>query len=106
MNELTRRALVDKVANVIADYDARELSDTDIDGLNSEELACISECLQYGQVAELREKQVDALIQYIFDNMHWCPFKDEAKIDFEKECVGFREKGCKECIFRNIEQLN
>lgn len=34
------------------------------------------------------------LIQYIFNNMHWCPFKDEAKIDFEK-CVGFREMDVK-----------
>lgn len=106
MDELTRKALVDKVENVIADYDERELSDTDLDGLNREELTCISESLRYGQVAELREKQVDGLIQYIFNNLHWCPFKDEANIDFEKECVGFRETGCKECILRNIGQLN
>lgn len=105
MDELTRRALIDKVSNVIADYDARELSDTDIEGLNGDELSCISECLQYGQVAELREKQVNILIQYIFNNIHWCPFKDEAKINFERECVGFRETGCKDCILRNIEQL-
>lgn len=58
------------------------------------------------QAIELQDKRINMLIQYIFDNMHWCPFKDEAKIDFEKECVGFREKGCKECILRNIEQLN
>lgn len=105
MDELTRKALVEQVENIIADYNTRELSETDWE-LNEEELTCISECLQYGQVAELREKQVDMLIQYIFNNMHWCPFKDEAKIDFEKECVGFRENGCKECILRNIEQLN
>lgn len=49
--------------------------------------------------------QVEMLIQYIFDNMHWCPFKDEASIDYEKECAGFREPGCKDCILRNIEQL-
>lgn len=106
MDELTRRALVDQAENIIADYDERELSSTDWEGLNRDELDCISECLQYGQVAELRERQVDALVQYIFDNIHWCPFKDEAEIDFERECVGFREKGCKECIIRNIEQLN
>lgn len=82
------------------------LEDTDLDSLNREELTCISESLQYGQVAELRERQVNGLIQYIFNNLHWCPFKDESNIDFEKECVGFREKGCKECILRNIEQLN
>ena len=91
MDELTRKALVDRVENVIADFDERELEDTDLDSLNREELTCISESLQYGQVAELRERQVNGLIQYI---------------DFEKECVGFREKGCKECILRNIEQLN
>ena len=106
MDELTRKALVDKVENTIADYDERELSDTDLEGLNREELSCISECLQYGQVAELREKQVEGLIQYLFDNLHWCPFKDEANIDFEKECVGFRETGCKERILKNINQLN
>lgn len=52
------------------------------------------------------QDKVDILIQYIFNNMHWCPFKDDADIDFEKECVGFREHGCKECILRNINQLN
>jgi len=106
MDELTRKALVDRGENVIADFDERELEDTDLDSLNREELTCISESLQYGQVAELRERQVNGLIQYIFNNLHWCPFKDESNIDFEKECVGFREKGCKECILRNIEQLN
>ena len=106
MDELTRKALVDKVENVIADYDERELSDTDLEGLNGEELSCISECLQYGQVAEMREKQVNGLVQYIFNNIHWCPIKDESNIDFEKECVGFRETGCKECILRHIEHLN
>ena len=52
MDELTRRALVDIVENTIADYDARELSDTDLEGLNREDLSCISECLQFGQVSE------------------------------------------------------
>lgn len=46
------------------------------------------------------------LIDYILNNIHWCPFKDETDIDFEKECVGFRENGCKECIYRNIDKLN
>ena len=79
MNELTRRALVDKVANVIADYDARELSDTDIEGLNGEELACIMECLQFGQygwtpcyvrmpVAEdLHEKSLENCANYLVE---------------------------------------
>lgn len=51
-------------------------------------------------------KSVDALISYLFKNVRWCPFDDESDIDFEKECVGFSEPGCKECILRNIEQLN
>ena len=59
MDELTRRALVDKVDNVIADYNARELSDTDIEGLNGEELSCIMECLQYGQAKCLESKEFD-----------------------------------------------
>ena len=106
MDELTRRALVDKVANTITDYDVKELSNTELEGLCGDELDCMLECLQYGEIAELREKQVKNLTQYIFDNLHWCPFKDETNIDFERECVGFREPGCKDCILRNIEKLN
>ena len=52
------------------------------------------------------DEKVSKLIDYIMNNMHWCPFKDESGVDFEKECVGFREKGCKECIYRNIDKLN
>lgn len=106
MDELTRKALVDKVVNTIADYETRELSDTEIEGLGGDELVCILECLQYVEAIALKEKQIETLIQYIFHNLHWCPFKDEANIDFEKECVGFGESGCKDCILRNFEQLN
>lgn len=81
--DMRRIGAVDKLKNALGKYeDAKE------------------------QAIELQDKRIDMLIQYIFDNMHWCPFKDGAKIDFEKECTGFREKGCKECILRNIEQLN
>lgn len=52
------------------------------------------------------EEIISELLDYIANNMHWCPFKDEANIDFEKECVGFGESGCRECILRNINQLN
>lgn len=55
------------------------------------------------QTEELQE-QINILIQHIWNNMHWCPFKDEARIDYE--CVGFTEKGCKECILENINELN
>lgn len=48
---------------------------------------------------------ISELLDYIINNMHWCPFRDEANIDFEKECVGFGESGCRECILRNIKQL-
>lgn len=58
------------------------------------------------QTATSSQKEVDTLIQYIFNNVHWCPFKDDTEIDFEKECVGFRKPGCKECILKNINQLN
>ena len=47
-----------------------------------------------------------SLIDFIHDNWHWCPFKDESGIDFENGCVGFREAGCKECIYRNADKLN
>lgn len=50
MDELTRRALVDEVANIIEDYNERQLDETSIDDLNGEQLDCIMECLQYGQI--------------------------------------------------------
>lgn len=45
------------------------------------------------------------LTNYIIDKIHSCPFEDDCGIDFEKECVGFGEPGCMECILRNIEKL-
>ena len=50
MNELTRQDLIEKVEELIADYDARQLDTTDIEGLNGEQLDCISESLQFAQV--------------------------------------------------------
>ena len=49
---------------------------------------------------------IEQLVTYIMERMHWCPFEDESGIDFEKECVGFREPGCKECILRNADKIN
>lgn len=46
------------------------------------------------------------LVDFIHDNWHHCPFADESGVDFDKECVGFREAGCKECIYRHAEKLN
>lgn len=51
-------------------------------------------------------KNESKLLDYILKNNHWCPFEDDVNIDFEKDCVGFRENGCKECIYKNIDQLN
>ena len=45
------------------------------------------------------------LLDYIMRHTWSCPIKDDADIDFEKECVGYREQGCKECILRHIEEL-
>lgn len=49
MDELTRKSLVEQIENEIEDYDSRELSEIEIE-LNREQLACISECLQFGQL--------------------------------------------------------
>ena len=45
------------------------------------------------------------LLDYIMKHTHSCPLKDDAKINFETECVGYRETGCKECIFRHVEEM-
>ena len=35
------------------------------------------------------------LIEFILHHFHWCPFSDDCGINFDQECVGFREAGCK-----------
>ena len=45
------------------------------------------------------------LLDYIMKYTYSCPLKDDAEIDFEKECVGYLEEGCKECILRHVEEL-
>ena len=45
------------------------------------------------------------LITYILENCHWCPLDDECGFDFEKNCVGFGENGCMECIYKNTDKL-
>lgn len=52
------------------------------------------------------QEKIWILINYIINNIHWCPFKDESDIDFEKECAGFGEGGCGECILRHLDKLN
>lgn len=55
---------------------------------------------------EADKKIIGELLEYIIWGMHWCPFRDDAEIDFEGECVGFRREGCKECILGHIGELN
>ena len=45
------------------------------------------------------------LIDYIMNTIKKCPFKYEVTTDFEEGCVVFGEKGCKECIYRNMDKL-
>ena len=59
--EKTRKALVDQLANIIADYNARELSDTEWEGLNGEELECLLECLQFAQYKDRAIQALEAL---------------------------------------------
>jgi len=48
----------------------------------------------------------EKLIKHIITNEHSCPLEDEIPgVDFEKECVGFREDGCEECVLRHINYL-
>lgn len=47
------------------------------------------------------------LMDYIIRHTYSCPIKNDAKdIDFEKECVGFKNKGCAECIYKHAHELN
>lgn len=52
------------------------------------------------------KEKIWTLIDYIINKCHSCPFDDESGVDFEKECVGFGEVGCGECILRNIGKLD
>lgn len=63
-NEKTRRALVDQLANIIADYNARELSDTEWEGLNGEELECLLECLQFAQYKDVAIQALKEIQQH------------------------------------------
>lgn len=65
----------------------------------------LQRCLMLVSDLKKYKDVTNKLLTYIINNMHWCPFKDEADIDFEKECVGFAETGCRECILKHIDQL-
>lgn len=71
-----------------------------------EEIGTVEECREAKERQRADTKRIRILIDYIINTMHWCPFDDEADIDFENECVGFGEVGCGECIIRHLEELN
>ena len=52
------------------------------------------------------QEKICILLDYIINKIHSCPFDDGSDIDFEKECVGFGEVGCGDCIFRNLDKLD
>lgn len=56
------------------------------------------------QVQQLKE-QKELLMDYIMRRTYSCPIRDNANINFEKECVGFEEPGCMECIMRHLKEL-
>ncbi len=53
-----------------------------------------------------KREKIWILIDYIINKIHSCPLSDESNIDFEKECVGFGEVGCGECILRHLDKLD
>lgn len=46
MKEITAKVLLEQIKNIIDDYDERELSETDIEDVNREQLVCIKESLE------------------------------------------------------------
>ncbi len=50
-------------------------------------------------------KNEKILLYYIMKIIDYCPFEDEWEDNLEKECVGFRQEGCGDCILRNIDKL-
>ena len=74
MDELTRKVLVEQCENIIADVEERQLDSTDWEGLNYEELKCISECLQFGQAkinGTIKDNSMKCFRCYYYD-----PYKD------------------------------
>ncbi len=51
-------------------------------------------------MSELEENLLNALLRHCYS----CPLED-GSIDFEKECVGYREPGCRECIIRHSDKI-
>lgn len=51
------------------------------------------------------ERKLNKVVECLLKNVRACPLSDEAEIDFEKECVGFKKPGCVECILKNTDSL-
>lgn len=52
------------------------------------------------------QEKIWILIDYIINVLDCCPFEKEWEGSvLEKECVGFGEVGCGECILRNLDKL-
>ena len=45
------------------------------------------------------------LVEFILRHTYSCPLSDDSGINFEKECVGFGNAGCEECILQHAELL-
>lgn len=56
------------------------------------------------QMQQLKERD-ELLMEYIMRHTYSCPIRDNANINFKKECVGFEEPGCRECIMRHLKEL-
>lgn len=102
---ISREQALLAVSEVMADmlisvYARKKVSFNELTGRLKESL------LNLPVVAAGNEKSTDELLEYIIGKMHWCPFEDDAGIDFEKGCAGFGGDGCRGCILRHLDKLN
>lgn len=53
------------------------------------------------------QEKIWILIDYIINTLDCCPFEEKWEDSvLEKECVGFGEIGCGECILRHLDKLD
>lgn len=74
--------------------------------LHYTDLSKVIGTIEDAEDTENAQDTIDILTDYIINKIHSCPFDDDADIDFEKECAGFGETGCRECILRHLDQLD
>lgn len=103
---ISREQALYAVSGVMADvlisgFAGKKVSFSELAGMLKESLLNLQAIAAAGN-----EKSTDELLEYIIGKMHWCPFEDEAGIDFEKECAGFGGDGCRGCILRHLDKLN